>query len=153
MNSQNHRLEVHQQKTFTALRKHEHPECLICNPHDSLGLGLDFHINGSGRVTASFPCKAIFQGYPGLLHGGIIGLLLDAAMTNCLFAHGKVAVTGEMTIKFEQSVVIERFAFIEAWIRKSFSSLHLVEAELSQKRKVLAKATGKFMDRSYLNTK
>jgi len=74
-------------------------------------------------------------------------------MTNCLFAHGKVAVTGEITIKFEHSVAIERFAFIKAWLTKSFSTLHLVEADLSQQGKVLARATGKFMDRSYMNAK
>ncbi len=144
---------IQQQENFISVRNHEHPGCIICGAGNGLGLQLDFHITDSGSVAASFSCNTIFQGYPGLLHGGIIALLLDGAMTNCLFAHGKVGVTGELTIKFVQSVVVERFAFVKAWITKSFSSLYLVEAELSQGGKILAKASGKFMDRSYNSAK
>ena len=85
--------------------------------------------------------------YPGLLHGGVTALLLDGAMTNCLFAHDKAAVTGELAIKYLEPVTLERFAFVKAWISYSFAPLHVVEAELHQGGKVLARATGKFMER------
>lgn len=135
------------QEKLSSVRKHEHPHCVICNPDNALGLGLDFRTTANGTVVAKFRCSTIFQGYPGLLHGGVTALLLDGAMTNCLFAHNKTAVTGELSIKYVEPVTLERFAFVKAWITYSFPPLHVLEAELHQGGKVLARAKGKFMER------
>jgi acyl-coenzyme A thioesterase PaaI-like protein len=35
-----------------------------------------------------------------MLHGGVISSILDGTMTNCLFAHGTVAVTAELRVRF-----------------------------------------------------
>ena len=38
-------------------------------------------------------------GFPESLHRGFVAVLLDSAMTNCMFAHGLVGVTGELKVR------------------------------------------------------
>jgi len=66
-----------------------HPNCVVCGPDKQFGLQLEFTVSEDGGVQAAFDCGKTFQRYPGLLHGGVISSLLDGAMTNCLFAHGR----------------------------------------------------------------
>lgn len=97
-------------------------------------------------MRARFDCGEIFQSYSGLIHGGIVSLLLDGAMTNCMFAKNKKTVTGMLTVRYKHPVAINRTAEISARLAKSVPPLYYLEAELSQDGKVLARATGKFME-------
>lgn len=83
----------------------------------------------------------------GLLHGGVIASLLDGTMTNCLFAHGCAAMTGELNVCYREPVVIGEEMRIRAWITRSLSPLFMLAAELKQGDCVKATATAKFMER------
>jgi len=96
-----------------------HGGCVACGGRNGQGLRLQFRVRETGRVETSFACAAAFEGFPGFLHGGIIATLLDAAMTNCLFAHGIVAMTAELTIRYLLPVRTGDEATVRAWIVKS----------------------------------
>jgi uncharacterized protein (TIGR00369 family) len=128
-----------------ALRASAHPGCFACSPTRDHGLGLEFHDVGDGRVRATFACPASFEGYPGLLHGGIIATILDAAMTNCLFALGHQAVTAELSIKYRAPVQLSRIAVVEAIASRDLFPLFVMEAGLSQQGETKATATAKFI--------
>jgi acyl-coenzyme A thioesterase PaaI-like protein len=113
---------------------------------------LDFKVDSSGGVTTRFDCSEIFQSYTGFIHGGIISLLLDGAMTNCLFARKKKAVTGMLSVRYLQPVVVNRMADISARLVKSAPPLYYLEAEILQDGEMMAKATGKFMEVSARST-
>ena len=68
-------------------------------------------------------------------------------MTNCLFAHGIVAVTAELSVRFRDPVRTDAFSRITARITRFSSPLHVGEAELEQEGRVKARAAGKFMER------
>ena len=123
-----------------------HPNCVVCGANHLSGLQLEFTLLEDGSVQATFDCGEAFQGYPGLLHGGVISSLLDGAMTNCLFASGQQGVTGELKVRFRHPVVINRKATVRAWVDRSMPPLHLLQAELIQDERVKAKARGKFME-------
>ncbi len=53
-----------------------------------------------------------------------------------------------LSIKYLHPVSINHMAEISARLTKSSPPLYYLEAELSQNGRILAKATGKFMDRS-----
>jgi len=125
-----------------------HPHCVVCGRHHPFGLHLRFTLLEDGSVQTAFDCSETFQGYPGVLHGGVVSSLLDGAMTNCLFAHGEQAVTGELQVRFSKPVVTEQKARIRAWIDRSLPPFHVLKAELTQNDTVKAKATGKFVKRS-----
>jgi len=134
-------------------RLQEHPNCFACgnkqrgDGNSVLGLGLRFELVGDGVVEATFACQQHFEGYPNVLHGGIACMLLDAAMTNCLFANQIVAVTGDMNVRFRKPIEIETIAVIRAWIESPQSPLFKVAAELRQHNRVKASARARFVER------
>jgi acyl-coenzyme A thioesterase PaaI-like protein len=139
-----------QQNCLEATRRKAHPECVGCSAASPLGLGLEFRVREDGGVEASFPCREIYQGYPGLLHGGVTSMLLDAAMTNCLFAHSKVAVTARLIVRFLLPIATDKTAVVRAWLRDLSPPLFVLEATLEQNGQIMASAAGKFIDRDGL---
>ncbi len=136
------------QQSLTTLRAQSHPQCVVCGSANGHGLGLEFQLVDGGAVEASFACAPTFEGYPATLHGGVISALLDGAMTNCLFAHGRAAVTAELTVRFRHPVAIGRPVTVRAWIESSLSPLYYLAGEVRQAGQVMATAKGKFMDRT-----
>jgi acyl-coenzyme A thioesterase PaaI-like protein len=128
------------------LVREPHPHCIVCSKDNDKGLGLAFSLFGDGRVEADFHSETWHQGYPGILHGGVVSAVLDGAMTNCLFAHGHLGMTGELNVRFRHPVAVGEDSVVSAWIEKCHPPYHLVKAELVQNGKVMARATGKFVD-------
>lgn len=132
--------------SFAMLRRNNHPECYACGPANGHGLALEFQPVGDGTVEATFSCRPVFAGYPGMLHGGIICTLLDGAMTNCLFARGLAAVTVDMAVRFRRPVAVNRPAIVRARPDSESSPLHRMAAELIQDGRVVATATARFLE-------
>ncbi len=124
----------------------KHANCYVCSPDNSRGMQVQFSACGENCVEGVFPCADIFQGYDKQLHGGIISSLLDGAMTNCLFAQGITAVTGELSIRFYQPVATGKMVKVTARIKKPHPPFYLLEAHLTQDNNIMAKATGKFYE-------
>jgi acyl-coenzyme A thioesterase PaaI-like protein len=139
-----------QQARLDATRQEVHPDCISCSPTHSTGLHLGFSVREDGGVEAAFPCGEIYQGYPGLLHGGITSMLLDAAMANCLFSHGKAALTSRLIVRFLLPVVLGDRAEVRAWLKDCSPPLFVLEAELTQNGRVMAAGAAKFIDRAGL---
>jgi len=135
------------QQALERTQQAEHPFCIVCSQANDCGLGLRFSRRDDGGIEARFDCQAPFQGYPGLLHGGVTSALMDGAMTNCLFAHGIVAVTVEMTVRFRHPIALHADLLVRAHIVRSQAPLHIIQAEAIQNGQVKAKAVGKFMER------
>ena len=127
-----------------------HPKCVVCGFGNLSGLGLQFEASDDGSVKAVFQCDESYEGYPGILHGGIISSVLDGAMGNCMFAHGLATVTVEMTIRFRHPVLTGQTAVASARITQSSPPLYLLEAEIIQNGKVMATAKGKYYDQPKL---
>jgi acyl-coenzyme A thioesterase PaaI-like protein len=134
------------QESLEITKRQAHPGCISCRPEDTRGLALEFSVRTDRGVEAEFPCSQFYQGYPGFLHGGITSLLLDSAMTNCLFAHNITAVTARLIIRFILPVSIDQPAVSRAWIRECEPPLYVLEAELVQGDRILVRASAKFID-------
>ena len=123
-----------------------HPHCVVCGKGCAIGLGLDFVVQADGSVRAEFACSKAYEGYRGILHGGVISSLLDGAMTNCLFAHGIVALTAELVMRFRHLVATDMPVSVVGRIIRSTVPLHFMEAQLVQDGVVMAVAKAKFME-------
>ena len=134
------------QARLHTLRTAEHPFCVVCSQSNPLGLGLEFAVHQDGSISTSFNGHAALEGFEGCLHGGTIASLLDGAMTNCLFAHGYVAMTAELKVRYHKPVLIGPEILLQAWIRQSHAPLHLLEAELRQEDCLKAVASAKFFE-------
>jgi len=140
------------QERLERLQEQEHPLCLFCGKKNPIGFQLDFKVVDRGSVKATFPCGRLFQSYAATLHGGVTSALLDAAMTNCLFSEGIVALTGELTVRYLNPVLLNQEAEVSARLAQPTSPLFRLCAELSQQGRIVAKASAKFVDRSWSAT-
>lgn len=135
------------------VREKAHANCIVCGRCNERGLGLDFSPSEDGSVEATFYCGKALEGYSNVVHGGVVSTVLDGAMTSCLFARGRSAVTALLDIRFRHPLRTGRTAAVRAWVRKATPPLYVVEAEVSQQGQVKATATGTFMDQPALASK
>jgi acyl-coenzyme A thioesterase PaaI-like protein len=140
------------QTRLKTVRTRAHPYCVVCSQSNPLGLGLEFTVHDDGSVSTSLNGHFALEGFQGCLHGGMIASLLDGAMTNCLFARGLVAMTGELRVRYRKPVLIGQEISVRAWITESEPPLHHLEAELKQEGCIKAIASAKFMERDESNT-
>ncbi|MBM4148104.1 MAG: PaaI family thioesterase [Lentisphaerae bacterium] len=132
--------------SLKALQSRFHAQCLLCGADHPQGLQLAFSTHSDGHVEAPFPCDRLYQGYTGYLHGGVIAALLDSAMTNCLFAHERAALTGELNVRFLKPVLVSRPAIVIARLVESLAPLFKLNGEVRQDGDIMARATAKFME-------
>ena len=131
-----------------ATRRDVHRHCVVCGRPGYAGLDMGFQVQADGSITGIFDSDMEFEGYAGLLHGGVVSTVADAAMANCLFAHGIAAVTAELSVRFRHPVMTGKAATARAWITRSSPPLYVLEAEIRQGDGLKATATGKFMART-----
>lgn len=96
--------------------------CFGCGVNNPVGLKLKFTKEGEALRTEYKPDKML-QGWPGLLHGGIIATLLDEVMSNAAYATGKTCLTAEMNVRQRKPVSIDETLIITAWITRRRSKI------------------------------
>lgn len=131
---------------MSALQSSLHSKCILCGADHPRGPRLAFVTHADGHVEATFACDRLYQGYAGCLHGGVIAALLDSAMTNCLFAHGRAAMTGKLSVRFVKPVIVNRPAVVSASMEKALPPLFAMTAEVRQDGDIMARATARFME-------
>lgn len=132
----------------TSGSRNGHAHCLMCGSRNPFSLRLRFHAEGKGAVWARFKAEHRFQGYDGILHGGVISALLDAAMTHCLFQRGVQAVTGDLRVHFLKPVPCKSILHVRAWPLSMTPPLYRVAARLICGQHVMARAEAKFMQQA-----
>ena len=133
-------------ETATDLPQRCHPACFACSLRNGDGLGLRFTEEPDGTIVGSFACDRKYQGYPDRLHGGVIAMLADAAMTHCLFLRQISAVTGKLKLRFPRPVEIGMDATVRATLVKNSPPIFELKAEISQAGTVRATAEGLFIE-------
>jgi uncharacterized protein (TIGR00369 family) len=129
-----------------------HGGCMACGRTDRnpASLRLAFTSRPDGSVSAVHTTGVQHQGYTGILHGGMVSMLLDAAMTHCLFAHGIAAVTAELLVRFVAPVKIGQRVELTARLIETKRRTYRLEARLTCEARLMARATAKFLDASRL---
>jgi acyl-coenzyme A thioesterase PaaI-like protein len=137
---------ITEKQHLDAVRRQVHADCVVCSPENQQGMHLDFQASADGQVTADFIYDKVFEGYSGILHGGVISAVLDGAMTNCLFAQNQIAVTADFRIRFRHPVSTGQSARVRAWITRSHPPIFELKAEIVQNGQIKTVATAKFME-------
>ena len=92
--------------------------CFACGKENLDGLQLDFTIEG-GKIRTEYTPPKKFQGYAGVVHGGIIGLILDETMVNLPWKLYKTpVVSAELTLRFKKPAKVGEKIFFMAEIEK-----------------------------------
>lgn len=88
--------------------------CFACGKKNPYGLKLDIKTSDDGRSEVEFVPAREYQGYGGILHGGIAATLLDELMVYAAFGLGKPVVTVRLTVKYRKPVPVGRRIRVEA---------------------------------------
>ncbi|MFA5309590.1 MAG: PaaI family thioesterase [Dehalococcoidales bacterium] len=91
--------------------------CFGCGQNNPIGMKLRFTRDGD-TISAEFTPDRMHQGWPGLLHGGILGCLLDEAMSNIAYATGNTTLTASMEMRLRQPVAVAAPLVVSAWITR-----------------------------------
>jgi acyl-coenzyme A thioesterase PaaI-like protein len=137
------------QQQLDRTRDRVHERCFACGVRNGHAPRVVFETRADGGVEAVFAPRADYEGYDGILHGGVIATLLDAAMTNCLFARGHCGVTADLHLRYRHPVVSTEPCQLHAWIERSSQPLFVLQAELVQAGQRRVTAVGKFLLRRH----
>ncbi len=81
--------------------------CFVCGEKNAHGLRLQFKIDKEMKTSeTTFVPSPVFQGYDGIVHGGILSTLLDEAMAKLAYELGYQTVTASLEVRFKQPAPI-----------------------------------------------
>lgn len=120
--------------------------CFACGRRNPIGLHLQFDCGEEG-VSAHFVPELVHQGYPGIMHGGLVSTLLDETMAYAVIHACGPAVTGELQVRLRgRGVPIGTPVNLRGRVTGQRSRLVWAEAEvLDGSGTLLAEGKGKFM--------
>jgi uncharacterized protein (TIGR00369 family) len=82
--------------------------CWICGEKNKGGLQLKFDLNKSTKsIQTNFISAETYQGYDGIVHGGILAALLDEAMAKLAFELGYNAITAMLNVRFKNPAKVK----------------------------------------------
>ncbi len=79
--------------------------CFVCGQDNPCGLKLEFEY-GNGEAGAWFDSPPCYEGYRGVIHGGIIATLLDEAMAKIILCQRLAAVTADLSIRYRKPLPV-----------------------------------------------
>ena len=80
--------------------------CFICGRDNPAGLGMTFYDDGDSTVKSVITPAEHFQGYPGVLHGGVIASILDESVGRSIMAgdHHRFMMTVSLNVQYRHPV-------------------------------------------------
>lgn len=82
--------------------------CFACGVENPIGLNLTFHVTGPDTIECEFTAPPEYQGFPGVLHGGITATILDelVSRTYMIDDPNRLMYTARLTTRFRKHVPI-----------------------------------------------
>ena len=92
--------------------------CYVCDPENEDGLQVAFFLDEeAGRVTADYTPRITHEGAPGIVHGGVLGAILDDATAWAVnVLSGSFGLTRRTEIDFSRIVRGGKRYTVTAWI-------------------------------------
>ncbi len=81
--------------------------CFVCGVENPVGLHLHFYQTEPGVIETTYTAPEHFQGYPGVLHGGIIATILDETSGRAFMGdpdNPRFMYTARLEIKYRKTV-------------------------------------------------
>jgi len=104
--------------------------CFACGQTNPIGLRLRFATDGDG-VRAEFTAGPHYQGYAGVVHGGLVATALDEAMATLFYLQGRETVTARLEVRYRREVPIGQRLVVTASVVKERGRVFAAEAMLA----------------------
>ena len=119
--------------------------CFVCGSRNPKGLKAHFNAS-NGKSQAEIILNTEYQGYSGIIHGGILAALLDEACVYAANSLGFNTVTAELKIRFKNPVAPKEKVVVSAEANHIKSKLIEAKAWIkNNSEKLIAEAEGKLI--------
>lgn len=120
--------------------------CFACGSLNANGLKLELHFGRDGCWT-ELAIPGQFQGWDGIVHGGIVATLLDEVMAWSLVDSDNWGLTARLTVVFKRPAPLDRPIRAEGWITEGRRRLIRTAGRLldTTSAEVLATAEGTYL--------
>jgi uncharacterized protein (TIGR00369 family) len=121
--------------------------CFGCGGGNARGMKLTFEQDDAARkIIGRFRLGAEYQGAFGIIHGGVIAVVLDEVMGKVCRFRGVRAVTAEMNVEYLKPVWVDTELVVEGFEKEMEGrNLHLVGEIKDASGKILARSRGRFV--------
>lgn len=125
--------------------------CFVCGLQNPYGLKLSFYETAPGEVTVHHTVTEEYQGYPGVVHGGIVASMLDEVAGRCMMGvdpeNSRFMFTARLDIQYRKPVPVgKRLRIVgRAGRRKNRSATATAEI-FSPEGELLAEANAILVD-------
>lgn len=84
--------------------------CYVCGRNNPFGLHLEFYESGPGEVTVNYVVPEHFQGYPGMVHGGVVAAMLDEITGRCHMGGDppRFMFTARLDVRYRKNVPVNQ---------------------------------------------
>ena len=82
--------------------------CFVCGLANPIGLQLRFYEIGPGEVEVDYTVPENYQGYPGVVHGGIVAAMLDEVCGRAYMGDSppRFMFTARLDVRYRQHVPV-----------------------------------------------
>jgi uncharacterized protein (TIGR00369 family) len=121
--------------------------CFACGERNTKGLNLKFTVfPQKRRIETSVTLSSEFQGWKGIVHGGIITTILDELMAKIIWELGMRAVTAALEVRFKNTARISEEIRAMGEVMRIEKRLIFAQAQaLKGDGTIIAEAFGKFL--------
>jgi uncharacterized protein (TIGR00369 family) len=120
--------------------------CFVCGGDNPIGLQVEFTIDSKqNRASAKLTIGTNFQGWQGVVHGGIIAALLDETAIYACRQLSKTAVTAGMSVRYKHPVRVDCQVSLLAEVVSVRRSIAVVKSSLTVDTVIMAEAEVKVM--------
>jgi uncharacterized protein (TIGR00369 family) len=123
--------------------------CFVCGVENPLGLKITFYKTGPGEVTAETIISENYQGYPGVVHGGIVAAILDEVAGRALMGEDppRFMYTAHLDVQYRDKVPTEKpIQIVGKAIKIKKRTAQAVSNIFDQNGKLLAEAKALMVD-------
>ncbi len=106
--------------------------CFVCGLDNENGLQMRFYEDEPGKVSANIIVPKHFQGYPGIVHGGIIAAMLDEVSGRTITnnEYSRWMVTASLSIRYRKPVPVEKPLHLVGVLQKDSGLVARVRGEI-----------------------
>jgi acyl-coenzyme A thioesterase PaaI-like protein len=103
--------------------------CFACGELNEIGLHLKLNLE-PGRCWTELEMPRRFEGWEGIVHGGILCTILDEVMAWALVSEDSWGVTARMSLEFRKPVTVGQAIRAEGWISESRRRIQMTSGRI-----------------------
>jgi uncharacterized protein (TIGR00369 family) len=93
--------------------------CFVCGKLNPIGFHLAFDLDEENRrATSRVVFKDEHQGWDGIVHGGLLGSVLDDVMAYAIMTTGRMGITTRLCVTYRKPVMVGETLHLEGSVEK-----------------------------------